>query len=120
MQIAPERLQKETTKTANNHYSSKATKGGNHVEFTNGYTRVNGHVEGHEQVQDRGRTRGKKDDKSGAEFAEQIEATLRNIQKDLERISTKVRALEERGSSSSQTVMKMFIQASVKILQKSE
>lgn len=77
-----------------NHQSNNANKVKkvNPTELTNGY--ANGHVDNH----DRGRTRGKKEEKANSEYMEHIETTLKSLKNDLDRISSTVRTLEERTS----------------------
>lgn len=66
------------------------------TELTNGYSNVNGHVETIQESQrERGRQRTKKDDnKVNAEFLNQIATTMQHLQRDLDRITARVRSLE--------------------------
>lgn len=107
-QSAPERTQKDTTKTS---ATSKMTNGlnvttdeisesvvskENLAEVTNGYANTNGclktSTEGKQQESNRQRTR--KDEKFNAEFINQITVTMQNLQRDLDRITARVRSLE--------------------------
>lgn len=66
------------------------------TELTNGYTNANGHVETiQENHRERGRQRVKKDDsKVNAEFLNQIATTMQHLQRDLDRVTARVRSLE--------------------------
>jgi len=67
--------------------------------LTNGYNSTNGgHVDAipsHESHRERSRQRNKKDDgKNNAEFLNQIATTMQHLQRDLDRITARVRSLE--------------------------
>lgn len=66
------------------------------TELTNGYGNANGHAETvSESHRERGRQRTKKDDnKVNAEFLNQIATTMQHLQRDLDRITARVRSLE--------------------------
>lgn len=66
------------------------------TELTNGYSNVNGHAETIQESQrERGRQRTKKDDgKINTEFLNQIATTMQHLQRDLDRITARVRSLE--------------------------
>lgn len=66
----------------------------NSTELLNGYSHTNGHIENCDSKQDRGRTRVRRDDKADAEFFNHIACTMQNLQKDLDRITARVRNLE--------------------------
>lgn len=62
---------------------------------------INGHVKTNDLTeinvdtkQERGRQRIRKDDKINAEFFNQIASTMQNLQRDLDRITARVRSLE--------------------------
>ncbi|XP_012343032.1 acyl-CoA-binding domain-containing protein 4 isoform X1 [Apis florea] len=108
VESAPERIQKDTTKTSN--VIQKMTNGlnistekinelipqkENSSELINGYTNTNGYTEPLiENKQERNKQRIKKDEKSNDEFFNQIATTMQNLQRDLDRITTRVRSLE--------------------------
>lgn len=103
VESAPERSQiKSSTgvqqQIFNNSYSKSNKPTGvtreNPSELVNGYSHANGHIESSDPKQDRGRPRVRKDDKGDAEFFNQIASTLQNLQKDLDRITARVRNLE--------------------------
>ena len=106
MQSAPERSQKDFTKSStgvqqqiiSNSYNksnkSNAVTKENPSELVNGYSHVNGYIESSDVKQERGRPRARKDDKGDAEFFNQIACTMQNLQKDLDRITARVRNLE--------------------------
>lgn len=104
VETAPERSQKDNAKSSSGVQKNAADKTGeltineNVPKLTNSYTNVNGHVDGLPEIkQERGRQRVKKDDKSqlnNAEFFNQIAATMTNLQRDLDRITARVRSLE--------------------------
>ncbi|XP_076293615.1 uncharacterized protein LOC143215392 [Lasioglossum baleicum] len=108
VETAPERSQKDTMKTStssqkvlngvnvsNDKISETVVVKENPSELTNGYTNINGYTETAvvDSKQDRGRQR-KRDDKSNADFFNQIAATMQNLQRDLDRITARVRSLE--------------------------
>lgn len=105
LQSAPERSQKDLTKSSNcvqqqiiNSYNKSnkpnAVTKENPSELVNGYSHVNGYTESSDAKQERGRPRARKDDKGDAEFFNQIACTMQNLQKDLDRITARVRNLE--------------------------
>jgi len=108
LQSAPEKTQKDGLKSTIVPQKVQATtsNGIDHssaenviretTELTNGYSNANGHVqaipEGHRE---RSRQRNKKDDgKDNAEFLNQIATTMQHLQRDLDRITARVRSLE--------------------------
>lgn len=109
VETAPERSQKDTMKTST---SSQKISNGINVsneavsepalvkespsEMTNGYTNINGYMETAvaDSKQDRSRQRNKRDEKSNVDFFNQIAATMQNLQRDLDRITARVRSLE--------------------------
>lgn len=108
LQSAPERMQKDASKstvppqkvqtTANNGTDHSNTENviKENTELINGYSNVNGHVETIQESQrERGRQRTKKDDnKVNAEFLNQVATTMQHLQRDLDRITARVRSLE--------------------------
>ncbi|XP_017759324.1 PREDICTED: acyl-CoA-binding domain-containing protein 4 isoform X2 [Eufriesea mexicana] len=108
VESAPERIQKDTTKISNithkmtyglNFSTDKinelVTPKENSSELTNGYTSTNGYTEPIiENKQEKSKQRNKKDEKSNAEFLNQIATTMQNLQRDLDRITARVRCLE--------------------------
>lgn len=67
----------------------------NSSELINGYINTNGYTEPLiENKQERNKQRIKKDEKSNDEFFNQIATTMQNLQRDLDRITTRVRSLE--------------------------
>ncbi|XP_015434160.1 PREDICTED: acyl-CoA-binding domain-containing protein 5 [Dufourea novaeangliae] len=108
VETAPERSQKETIKAATS--TQKVSNGFNVTNdivsesvvltekssgLPNGYIDMNGRVETvTESKQDRSRQRNKKDDKPNADFFNQIAATMQNLQRDLDRVTARVRSLE--------------------------
>ncbi|XP_015589100.1 acyl-CoA-binding domain-containing protein 4 [Cephus cinctus] len=107
---APERIPKEMLKTSSSNQTMSTVNlhdnsNGQAIinketsaALTNGYAETNGHVSESQILleikQDRSRPRVKKDDKKNAEFLCQIAITVQNLQKDLDRITTRVRSLE--------------------------
>ncbi|XP_053988789.1 acyl-CoA-binding domain-containing protein 5 [Hylaeus volcanicus] len=110
VESAPERSQKETIKTStstqkvsnglnvtNDKISESVVSKENPSESTNGYVNVNNCTEPvTDTKQERGRQRSKKDEKCNAEFFNQIATTMQNLQRDLDRITARVRSLEGR------------------------
>jgi len=108
LQSAPEKAQKDALKSTNapQKVQTTAKNGIDHsntenvikenTELTNGYSNANGHVETiSESHRDRGRQKTKKDDnKVNAEFLNQIATTMQHLQRDLDRITARVRSLE--------------------------
>ncbi|XP_043258402.1 acyl-CoA-binding domain-containing protein 5 [Colletes gigas] len=110
VESAPERSQKDIITTASS--SQKISNGfsvtndkiselvvlkENPSELTNGYANINSYTETViDSKQERGRQRVKKDEKSNAEFFNQIATTMQNLQRDLDRITARVRSLEGR------------------------
>lgn len=105
MQSAPEKTQKDALKstasqkvqTAKNEIAHSSTENNvkENTELTNGYSNVNGHAETvTENHRERSRQRTKKDDKVNAEFLNQIATTMQHLQRDLDRITARVRGLE--------------------------
>ncbi|XP_076757047.1 acyl-CoA-binding domain-containing protein 4 [Xylocopa sonorina] len=112
VESAPERTQKDeirnTTKASNgtqkitNSLSVSTDKINELVtqkeipsELTNGYVSTNGYTEPViDNEQERNSKRIKKDEKSNAEFLNQIATTMQNLQRDLDRITARVRSLE--------------------------
>lgn len=108
MQSAPERMQKDASKSTaapqkvqtavNNGIDNSSTENviKENTELTNGYSNVNGHAETIQESQrERGRQRTKKDDgKINAEFLNQIATTMQHLQRDLDRVTARVRSLE--------------------------
>ena len=106
VESAPERSQKDTIKGSNstqkisnglNSTTDKATesKESQPSELINGYTNANGHAETvTESKQEKNKQRTKKDEKTNAEFMNQIATTMQNLQRDLDRITARVRSLE--------------------------
>lgn len=106
LQSAPERSQKDALKpsacpqkvqtTANNgiDHSNTESVAKDNSELVNGY--ANGHAEEEmsESKPERSRQRTKKDDKSNAEFLSQIATTVQHLQRDLDRVTARVRSLE--------------------------
>lgn len=91
---APQKVQ-TTTKNGIDHSSTENVVKEN-TELTNGYSNANGHVETvTESHRERGRQRTKKEDnKVNAEFLNQIATTMQHLQRDLDRITARVRGLE--------------------------
>lgn len=106
LQSAPERTQKDTVKSVPEKTQIATSNGIDQsntenvtkesIELTNGYTNANGHVETmQENHRERGRQRVKKDDnKTNVEFLNQIATTMQHLQRDLDRITARVRSLE--------------------------
>ncbi|XP_011700100.1 PREDICTED: acyl-CoA-binding domain-containing protein 4 [Wasmannia auropunctata] len=107
VESAPERAQKDTLKSTSAQKIPATANGIDHsstenvikesTELTNGYSNVNGHAEAavSEGHRERGRQRTKKDDnKVNAEFLNQIATTMQHLQRDLDRITARVRGLE--------------------------
>ncbi|XP_020297533.1 acyl-CoA-binding domain-containing protein 5A [Pseudomyrmex gracilis] len=108
VESAPERTQKDTSKSvtatlkgqtiANNgiDYSNAENVTQENTELTNGYSNANGHAETLQQevTRERGRQRTKKDDNRSNEFLNQIATTMQHLQRDLDRVTTRVRNLE--------------------------
>lgn len=86
VETAPERIQKDTNKS-----SASVQK----TNIINGHAKTNDSIEVNvDTKQERGRPRTRKDDKENAEFFNQIASTMQNLQRDLDRITTRVRSLE--------------------------
>lgn len=67
----------------------------NSSELINGYANTNGYTESvTENKQERNKQHIKKDEKSTDEFFNQIATTMQNLQRDLDRITARVRSLE--------------------------
>lgn len=65
------------------------------LELINGHVKTNDLTEINvDTKQERGRQRIRKDDKINAEFFSQIASTMQNLQRDLDRITARVRSLE--------------------------
>ncbi|XP_043464741.1 acyl-CoA-binding domain-containing protein 5 [Leptopilina heterotoma] len=106
LESAPERSQKDLMKSSNGlqshivnnsyckHNKPNVVTKENSTELLNGYSHTNGHIENCDSKQDRGRTRVRRDDKADAEFFNHIACTMQNLQKDLDRITARVRNLE--------------------------
>ncbi|XP_066593510.1 acyl-CoA-binding domain-containing protein 5-B isoform X2 [Prorops nasuta] len=105
VESTPEQIQKEISTNVNNSVeksqnektSKEFVSKENHQEPSNGCLRgnINGHVEGITNAkQDRGRHRTKRDDQTTTEFYNQIVETLQHLQKDLDRVTGRVRSLE--------------------------
>ncbi|XP_031845968.1 uncharacterized protein LOC116432773 isoform X2 [Nomia melanderi] len=108
VETAPERSQKDATKTStssqkilnvlnvtNDVISEPIVPKENSVELTNGYTNINGYTETViDSKQERTRQRSKRDEKSNVDFYNQIATTMQNLQRDLDRITARVRSLE--------------------------
>lgn len=108
LQSAPEKMQKDASKltapsqkvqtAANNGVDHSNTENiiKENTELTNKYNSVNGHAEKiQENHRERSRQRTKKDDsKVNAEFLNQIATTMQHLQRDLDRITARVRSLE--------------------------
>lgn len=106
LQSAPERKDAFKSTTAPQKVQTTAKNGIDHTntenvikentELTNGYSNANGHAETvPESHRERGRPRTKKDDnKVNAEFLNQIATTMQHLQRDLDRITARVRSLE--------------------------
>ncbi|XP_032684416.1 acyl-CoA-binding domain-containing protein 4 isoform X1 [Odontomachus brunneus] len=108
VESAPERSQKDALKsstcpqkvqtTANNGIDNSNTENvvKESTELTNGYSNANGHAVDatSDSKRERGRQRTKKDDKFNAEFLNQIATTVQHLQRDLDRVTTRVRSLE--------------------------
>lgn len=108
VESAPERIPKDITKTTN--VTQKMVNGlnvstdkvnelvaqrENSSELINGYTNTNGYTEPlTENKQEKSKQRVKKDEKSNDEFFNQIAITMQNLQRDLDRITARVRCLE--------------------------
>ncbi|XP_078034398.1 uncharacterized protein LOC144468654 isoform X1 [Augochlora pura] len=108
VETAPERSQKDTMKSPTS--SQKISTGinvsndavnelivpkENSSVLSNGYTNISGYMETVvESKQDRSRQRNKRDEKSNADFFNQIATTMQNLQRDLDRITARVRSLE--------------------------
>ncbi|XP_076160905.1 uncharacterized protein LOC143143498 [Ptiloglossa arizonensis] len=110
VESAPEQSQKDIIKTptsthkvsngfsvTNNKSSESVVSKENPSKLTNGYTNMNSYTETvTDSKQERDRQRVKKDEKSDAEFFNQITTTMQNLQRDLDRITARVRSLEGR------------------------
>ncbi|XP_076642238.1 uncharacterized protein LOC143353044 isoform X2 [Halictus rubicundus] len=108
VETAPERSQKDAMKTStssqkisnginvsNDAISEPVVVKENPSELTNGYANINGYTETvADSKQDRSRHRNKRDEKSNVDFFNQIAATMQNLQRDLDRITARVRSLE--------------------------
>ncbi|KYN33572.1 hypothetical protein ALC56_12284 [Trachymyrmex septentrionalis] len=108
VESAPERAQKDALKStiASQKVQTTAKNGIDHsstenvikenTELTNGYSNTNGHAQTiSENHRERSRQRTKKDDnKANAEFLNQIATTMQHLQRDLDRITARVRGLE--------------------------
>ncbi|XP_050445287.1 acyl-CoA-binding domain-containing protein 5 [Cataglyphis hispanica] len=108
VESAPEKMQKDASKltapsqkvqiAANNGVDHSNTENiiKENTELTNKYNSVNGHAEKiQENHRERSRQRTKKDDsKVNAEFLNQIATTMQHLQRDLDRITARVRSLE--------------------------
>ncbi|XP_033225229.1 acyl-CoA-binding domain-containing protein 4 [Belonocnema kinseyi] len=105
VESAPERSQKDLTKSSTgvqqqiiNSYNKSnkpnAVTKENPSELINGYSHVNGYTDSSDAKQERGRPRARKEDKGDAVFFNQIACTMQNLQKDLDRITARVRNLE--------------------------
>jgi len=108
LQSAPEKTQKDTLKstivpekvqaTTSNGIDHSSTENviRETTELTNGYNSTNDHVDAiPESHRERSRQRNKKDDgKNNAEFLNQIATTMQHLQRDLDRITARVRSLE--------------------------
>lgn len=108
LQSAPERAQKDALKStiASQKVQTMAKNGIDHsstenvikenTELTNGYSNTNGYAETiSENHRERSRQRTKKDDnEANAEFLNQIATTMQHLQRDLDRITARVRGLE--------------------------
>ncbi|XP_077268991.1 uncharacterized protein LOC143900999 isoform X1 [Temnothorax americanus] len=108
VETAPEKAQKDALKSTTAPQKVQSTvKNGidrsstenivkENTELTNGYSNANGHAEtATEGHRERGRQRTKKDDnKVNAEFLNQIATTMQHLQRDLDRITARVRSLE--------------------------
>ncbi|XP_051173266.1 acyl-CoA-binding domain-containing protein 5 [Leptopilina boulardi] len=108
LESAPERSQKDLMKSSNGvqpriinnsshckHNKSTVVTKENPTELFNGYSHTNGHIEYSDSKQEiRGRPRVRRDDKTDAEFFNHIAFTMQNLQKDLDRITARVRNLE--------------------------
>ncbi|XP_011637128.1 acyl-CoA-binding domain-containing protein 5 isoform X2 [Pogonomyrmex barbatus] len=103
VESAPERAQKDAFKSTQKVQTNNGIDHSNtenvikeNTELTNGYSNANGHAETvPESHRERGRQRTKKDDgKVNAEFLNQIATTMQHLQRDLDRITARVRGLE--------------------------
>lgn len=106
LQSAPERKDASKSTVPSQKVQTAASNGIDHsntenvikenTELINGYSSVNGHVETiQENQRERGRQRTKKDDnKVNVEFLNQIATTMQHLQRDLDRITARVRSLE--------------------------
>ncbi|XP_046613189.1 acyl-CoA-binding domain-containing protein 5 [Neodiprion virginianus] len=94
--------QSSTTAISNSKNSNKITNGQLTIVRENSTEQLkrdssppSGHAQSNEEVKpERGRSRERKDDKKNAEFFAQITATVQNLQRDLDRITARVRSLE--------------------------
>ncbi|XP_012274010.1 acyl-CoA-binding domain-containing protein 5-B isoform X2 [Orussus abietinus] len=109
VESAPERSNKDMTKSSTTHKQHSTNSVTSH-EKSNGQAPVvkensskltNGYAEENlpttstaDTKQDRGRSRGKKEEKRSEEFLNQIATTMQNLQKDVDRITARVRSLE--------------------------
>lgn len=87
----------QSTANGIDYSSAENIKRENNTELTNGYSNVNNHEEKLQQEmqpRERGRQRTKKDDNRSNEFLNQIATTMQHLQRDLDRVTTRVRNLE--------------------------
>nr|XP_033336663.1 uncharacterized protein LOC117226448 [Megalopta genalis] len=108
VETAPERSQKETMKistssqkvsnginVSNDAFNELVVSKENSSELTNGYTNISGYMETVvDSKQERSRQRNKRDEKSNVDFFNQVATTMQNLQRDLDRITARVRSLE--------------------------
>lgn len=103
VETVPERMQKDFAKSSlgvqkifpNEKPNEQVAAKENPPELTNGYGNVNSHTEVITDVkQERGRQRTKKEDNVNAEFFDQIAKTIQNLQRDMDRVTARVRTLE--------------------------
>lgn len=110
VESAPDRMQKDTTKSSisvqkhtittpttiddnTNNQQNSTTE--TPLELINGHAKTNDVIEiSADTKQERGRQRTRKDDKINAEFFNQIASTMQHLQRDLDRITARVRSLE--------------------------
>ncbi|KAK2582064.1 hypothetical protein KPH14_002769 [Odynerus spinipes] len=109
VESAPDQIQKDTTKSStsvqkasitpttadDNTNKQQNTTNETPLELVNGYAKINDTIEiSTDTKQERGRQRTRKDDKANAEFFNHIASTMQNLQRDLDRITARVRSLE--------------------------
>lgn len=109
VESAPDRTQKDAIKSSvsiqktsitfntsdDNANKQQSTTKENSLELINGRAKTNDLTEINvDTKQERGRQRTRKDDKINAEFFSQIASTMQNLQRDLDRITARVRSLE--------------------------